>query len=248
MMKAVHTSLVNKPNKKALCIVVLLMSFALGVFHLTTAYAATTDSTEIPSSEEQELFAYVVNDADDATAQNADEMEYLLSENLLSENLLPEEPSLTEQAVRTKAPITVAIDPGHSANNPAEYGAVGYGGYARSEGVLNWKISNYLKEELECYEGVTVVFTKSSYEYVSLLARAQRASAAGADVLISIHNNAAPDDEAPGSRRGAAVYTPVRSAYNAQCYTVGSWYWSQNSTKTCCIWHCQRGSFPASPF
>lgn len=55
---------------------------------------------------------------------------------------------------------------------------------------LNLKIAKYLKEELEQYENVTVGMTRDNDATVGLSTRPNLAVAEGADVLISIHNNA----------------------------------------------------------
>lgn len=55
---------------------------------------------------------------------------------------------------------------------------------------LNLKIAKYLKEELEKYENVTVGMTRDNDATVGLSTRPNLAVAEGADVLISIHNNA----------------------------------------------------------
>ena len=55
---------------------------------------------------------------------------------------------------------------------------------------LNLKIAKYLKEELEKYENVTVGMTRDNDATVGLSTRPNLAVGEGADVLISIHNNA----------------------------------------------------------
>lgn len=55
---------------------------------------------------------------------------------------------------------------------------------------LNLKIAKYLKEELEKYENVTVGMTRDNDATVGLSTRPNLAVEEGADILISIHNNA----------------------------------------------------------
>ena len=112
--------------------------------------------------------------------------------------------------------IIIAIDPGHGGSDP---GAVANG---LREKDLTLEVSLALKEELESYDGVTVVMTRSTdvrpSENLSedLSSRVQTAAAARADALVSIHFNS-------GSplARGAEVWYGNSSSYNYATHTKG---------------------------
>lgn len=102
--------------------------------------------------------------------------------------------------------LIIALDPGHGGT---ENGAYYYG---IKEKDANWKIANLLKKELEQYEGVTVVFTRTGDETVNLSDRANRAFRADADILISLHFNASVS----GKSKGASVYISTGEGYRQQ--------------------------------
>ena len=112
--------------------------------------------------------------------------------------------------------IIIAIDPGHGGSDP---GAVANG---LQEKDLTLAVSLALKEELETYDGVTVVMTRTSDTRPSenlsddLSSRVQMAAAADADALVSIHFNS-------GSpiARGAEVWYGNSSSYNYATHTLG---------------------------
>lgn len=83
--------------------------------------------------------------------------------------------------------LRIVLDPGHggAASGAEEYGV--------SEKDINLKIAQYLKEELNSYENVEVSLTRTGDYDVDLEERSQYAVDVGADVLISLHNNATGD-------------------------------------------------------
>lgn len=83
--------------------------------------------------------------------------------------------------------LRIVLDPGHggAASGAEEYGV--------SEKDINLKIAQYLKEELNSYENVEVSLTRTGDYDVDLENRSQYAVDVGADVLISLHNNATGD-------------------------------------------------------
>ena len=114
------------------------------------------------------------------------------------------------------AGITIAIDPGHGGSDP---GAVANG---LREKDLTLAVSLALKEELESYDGVRVVMTRttdtrpSENTSADLSSRVDMAAAADADALVSIHFNS-------GSpiAKGAEVWYPNSSSYNYGTHTQG---------------------------
>ena len=114
------------------------------------------------------------------------------------------------------AGITIAIDPGHGGSDP---GAVANG---LREKDLTLAVSLALKEELESYDGVRVVMTRttdtrpSENTSADLSSRVDMAAAADADALVSIHFNS-------GSpiANGAEIWYPNSSSYNYGTHTQG---------------------------
>ncbi len=83
--------------------------------------------------------------------------------------------------------FTIVLDPGHGgAASGADRDEV-------LEKDLNLKIGKYLKEELEKYEKVKVYLTRESDRDVDLDERSRFCKEVGADLMVSLHNNAAGD-------------------------------------------------------
>ncbi|MFW5867842.1 MAG: N-acetylmuramoyl-L-alanine amidase [Armatimonadota bacterium] len=94
---------------------------------------------------------------------------------------------------------TICIDPGH----PSETSAGTSGPSGVSENHINWVIATKLRGDLQA-AGATVVMTKQSEsEHVTNRRRAEIANAAGADIMIRLHCDAAPG-------RGFSIYAPDR--------------------------------------
>lgn len=92
----------------------------------------------------------------------------------------------------------IAVDPGHP---PA--GATGP--TRLYEGDVNLAIALKLKRLLEA-EGSRVVLTRAGEDPVRLYDRTHRAEIAGAEALVSIHNNALPDGVNPFGNHGTSVF------------------------------------------
>ena len=87
---------------------------------------------------------------------------------------------------------TVVLDPGHGGRDP---GAIGVGGIREKEVTL--KLAEALAEDLRA-EGFNVVLTRKDDRAVSLEERTAIAEAAGGDVFVSLHANAAHRRSARG--------------------------------------------------
>ncbi len=160
-----------------------------------------------------------------AESDEAEEME--LEESEAGEDLPDSEgwPLTTEQAQTpmtmassSSGNVVVVLDPGHdSTHTGAQYGGL-------SEETLNLKISQYCKEELEQYNGVTVYMTRTttacpypgSSNSNDLAGRVDYAASVGATVYVSQHLNANSNTSATG----AQVYCP-NTNYNASISTRG---------------------------
>ncbi len=94
--------------------------------------------------------------------------------------------------------LLVAVDPGHPPG-----GATGPTGLREAE--ANLGVALELRALLED-EGARVLLTRTTDSAVGLGERAARAEAAGAALLISIHNNALPDGVDPFRNNGTSVF------------------------------------------
>ena len=104
-------------------------------------------------------------------------------------------------AIDRAAPLrgrTIAIDPGHP---PA--GTTGPSGYREAE--ANLAISLRLAGMLE-REGARVILTRRDDSPLELNPRIAIAEAEGAELLVSIHNNALPDGVNPFTNHGTSVF------------------------------------------
>lgn len=107
------------------------------------------------------------------------------------------------QSLRGK---TIVIDPGHS----PELGAVGPTGLSEKE--INLVISKKVAEEL-LKKGAKVVLTRPDSLPLALYDRPVIANTAGADLFVSIHNNALPDGVNPFDNNGSSVYYYHRHSF-----------------------------------
>ncbi len=95
----------------------------------------------------------------------------------------------------------ICLDPGHGGS---ETGAIGPSGI--KESTVNLAVAQRLRALLES-AGAKVVMTRNSDdESVSLSERVKLASESGAQLLLSIHNNALPDGRDPLSEHGTSSY------------------------------------------
>ena len=92
----------------------------------------------------------------------------------------------------------IAVDPGHPPG-----GATGPTGLREAE--ANLGIGLEVERLLE-REGAKVVMTRTTDVPLELWPRVDLAERAGADLLVSIHNNALPDGVNPHTNNGASVY------------------------------------------
>lgn len=95
----------------------------------------------------------------------------------------------------------ICLDPGHGGSDS---GAVGL--FGSKESILNLKIANYCREELEKNYHVRVVMTRTTDEFVGLEERVNIAAANHASLFVCLHLNASN-----GRAKGAEVYYPNRN-------------------------------------
>jgi len=101
-------------------------------------------------------------------------------------------------ASRPLAGRTIAVDPGHP-----PLGGTGPTGLTEAD--ANLAVARALKRLLE-RQGARVVMTRNSDSAVDLYDRTAAAESAGAEILVSIHNNAFPDGVNPFVNNGTSTY------------------------------------------
>lgn len=107
--------------------------------------------------------------------------------------------------------LIIALDPGHGGE---ETGATYYG---LEEKNLNLSLARMLLEELEEYEGVTTILTRTEDEEVSLFERGRRASEQHANMLISLHFNASVSH----TSNGASIYLSTGAYHKDELMRLG---------------------------
>lgn len=112
--------------------------------------------------------------------------------DLLKTGTISEQPVLPSMTYKVRR---VVIDAGHGGKDP---GALGKNGIREKD--INLAIARMVRDALES-EGLEVIMTRDSDEFISLKRRAEIANEKDADFFVSIHSNA-------GMRRyqGAEVY------------------------------------------
>jgi N-acetylmuramoyl-L-alanine amidase len=92
-------------------------------------------------------------------------------------------------------PFVVALDPGHGGSNS---GCAAFDGTAREKDVTLAMAQELQAALVRRLPHATVVLTRSGDETVALRERVERANAAGADLLISLHANASSREPQTG--------------------------------------------------
>lgn len=149
-------------------------------------------------------------------AQTLDELGIIdgAGEEDTANDLADKNPTLQSQASLQSADngdLIIAIDAGHGGSDS---GAT-YGGM--KEKTVNLKIAKYIKAYFEDYAGVQVYLTRSGDTALELSERVSNSVEAGADVFISIHNNASSNLDTSGSM----VFYP-NDSYRADLSEEGS--------------------------
>lgn len=96
--------------------------------------------------------------------------------------------------------LKICVDPGHGGAQPGCASCVGM-----SEAEFNLKIGLKLKDILE-NAGATVIMTRTTDVDVDLAERCNIARKAGAQILLSVHNNSLPDGRNPVKEHGSSTY------------------------------------------
>ena len=159
---------------------------------LTAVLSAAMLSTALPTSL---TTAQAAEKAPDATS-TLDELGIIDAEG--EEDTTSDLPDRNAAAVAvpyaaSNGDMIIAIDPGHGGSDSG----AAYAGMKEKD--VNLTIAKYIKAYLEEYMGVQVYLTRSTDTYLELSDRVSNSVAAGADVFISIHNNASSNPDTSGS-------------------------------------------------
>ena len=111
-------------------------------------------------------------------------------------------------------PVVIVLDPGHGGSGENNLGAQ-YDCFSEKD--LTLKLANAVKANLEQYDNVTVLMTRTTDQIMTLEERAVFAKEHGADFLFSIHFNASAEHIFYGSE----VWTSFQNNYYQSGATVG---------------------------
>jgi len=119
--------------------------------------------------------------------------------NAASSTPEPPRPVMPSEAsrIRMKAgmrPLVVAIDPGHGGQDPGAIGPTG-----KREKDVTLAVARELARQVNATPGLKAYLTRDTDVFIPLPMRAKKARAAGADIFISIHADAAENRAASGS-------------------------------------------------
>jgi len=111
----------------------------------------------------------------------------------------PPRPVMPSDASRIKMkagmrPLVVAIDPGHGGQDPGAIGPTG-----KREKDVTLAVARELARQVNGTPGLKAYLTRDTDVFIPLPMRAKKARAAGADIFISIHADAAENRAASGS-------------------------------------------------
>lgn len=111
----------------------------------------------------------------------------------------PPRPVMPSDASRIKMkagmrPLVVAIDPGHGGQDPGAIGPTG-----KREKDVTLAVARELARQVNATPGLKAYLTRDTDVFIPLPMRAKKARAAGADIFISIHADAAENRSASGS-------------------------------------------------
>lgn len=163
-------------------------------------------NTEVETNPDAEVVDEATTDVD-MDVVSFDENGNQTSEDSIADAIANQKAEAAESGIsrsRYNGNIVVVLDPGHDASQGGTRG----NGVAEEE--VNFKIAEYCKEELEQYQGVTVYMTRNTRACPFGLGsnkgdaaicnekRVEYAKSVGANVYVSLHNNAADSSSASG--------------------------------------------------
>ena len=114
----------------------------------------------------------------------------------------------------TVSEFIIVLDPGHGGSDPG----TSYNGVYEKN--VNLKIAQYVKAELETYNNVKVIMTRTADTYPTLIERSQIAANYKADFFVSIHCNMLASKSTAAN--GSEVYASLSPNYSASTARMGN--------------------------
>lgn len=114
----------------------------------------------------------------------------------------------------TVSEYIIVLDPGHGGSDPG----TSYNGVYEKN--VNLKIAQYAKAELETYNNVKVIMTRTADTYPTLIERSQIAANYKADFFVSIHCNMLASKSTAAN--GSEVYASLSPNYSASTARMGN--------------------------
>lgn len=202
-------------------------------------------NTEVETNPDAEVVDEATTDVD-MDVVSFDENGNQTSEDSIADAIANQKAEAAESGIsrsRYNGNIVVVLDPGHDASQGGTRG----NGVAEEE--VNFKIAEYCKEELEQYQGVTVYMTRNTRACPFGLGsnkgdaaicnekRVEYAKSVGANVYVSLHNNAADSS----SVSGVLIFYPNQN-YNPSLSQEGGALASQILNQLTALGLCNRGT------
>ncbi|MTC58634.1 N-acetylmuramoyl-L-alanine amidase AmiB [Providencia rustigianii] len=120
-------------------------------------------------------------------------------------------PAVTKSLPKGTKQVVIAIDAGHGGKDP---GAIGKNGYKEKDVTLS--VARKLYQKLDADPMFKPVMTREGDYFISVSGRSDVARKKGANMLVSIHADSAPNSSA----RGASVWVLSNRRANSE---LGSW-------------------------
>ena len=221
-----------------LCIIIFLVVRALPPSRtpVNGTVAGTEIGTEISSFTESDMniqTAEYSQSADDSAQVPRAE-----TENVNAGETVTELETVAEMETETETeaeadPIRIVLDPGHDDICSRNHPDLGF-----NEQDLNLKIALACRDELETYDGVEVYMTREDGSCPDngegsddVTGRTAYAASVGADLFVSLHNNATGLGY-PSEANGTEVYVTVYTPFHEESQRLGECILEELTTQT----------------
>lgn len=193
---------------------------------IETEIDSSTESDGGIQTAEQSQSAGENQKVDDSAAQTKAETETAAVEENMTESETAAETEIDiepeTEAEAEADPIRIVLDPGHDDICSRNHPDLGF-----NEQDLNLKIALACREELETYKGVEVFMTREDGSCPDngegsddVTGRTAYADSVGADLFVSLHNNATGLGY-PSEANGTEVYVTVYSPFHEESQKLG---------------------------
>lgn len=184
------------------------ITFGVGTTVITSPDAYAVDEDKINNPFENNNIKMNISVPDkNGGFKHIENIDKAKKESSLNYNL-----SMLRSHILANSLVTVVLDPGHGGSDP---GSTAIDGTFEKD--LNLKIAEFCKNELEQYQNVRVLMTRTDDYYVKLEDRSKIAYDNNANLFVSIHCNYSSNTTA----KGAEIYYPNNSNYNHYTHEEG---------------------------